>query len=88
MNRLARYVENEFDRNSWFFAQSESSMLASIDFIKFVLRDEKLVALTEKERDYITKIQESYIKLLGLAGEIKKEIQNYKELYCEYFLDN
>lgn len=87
MNRLTRYIENEFIRNSWFFAQAESSMMASIDFIDYVLKDENLINLSAEEEKYIDSIKKSYQNLKRLTSEIKEEIQKYKEAYCELFSD-
>lgn len=55
MNRLSRFIDSEFTRNSWFFAQAESGMMTALDFINYVLKEGDLVNLTEKETIYIDK---------------------------------
>lgn len=87
MNRLVRYVENELDRNSLFFAQAESSMMAALDFINYVLTDKNLVELSEEEVKYVNKVKESYHELQRLNREMLEEIAKYKEAYVELFKD-
>lgn len=87
MNRLTRYIENELDRNSLLFAQAESGLSASLDFINLVLRDKSLVTLSEEEQKYILKIRESYRSLCVLTNQMQTEIRKYKEAYCELILD-
>ena len=37
--RLAKWIECEFDRNSWFFAEFKGGLQASCDFINYVLKE-------------------------------------------------
>lgn len=85
MIKLAKYIENEFERNSWFFAQAESSMMAACDFIELVILDKNLVNLTEEDRRYIEKIRSTYLRLQTLTKEMKEEIQNFKEAFQQTF---
>ena len=62
-------------------------MMASIDFIDYVLKDENLINLSAEEEKYIDSIKKSYQNLKRLTSEIKEEIQKYKEAYCELFSD-
>ncbi len=87
MIRLTKYIENELTKNNWFFAQAESSMMASIDFIDYVLKDKNLVNLSDEEYKYIEQTRTCYVNIQNLTSEIKKEIQKYKEAYIELFSD-
>lgn len=88
MNRLARYIENEFTRNSWFYAQAESGMMAAMDFIEYVLRDENLIQLTPEEKIYIDKVRGCYLNLQNLTKQMKEEIEKYKEAYQDLLTES
>lgn len=88
MLRFAKYIEHEFDRNAIFFAQAHSRLLASYDFINYILRDDKIINLTENERIYVDKIRNIYIELADLSQRIAFEIQNYKEAYQEFLCED
>ena len=75
MNRLSRFIDSEFTRNSWFFAQAESGMMTALDFINYVLKEGDLVNLTEKETIYIDKVRDCYYELQSLMHQIKEEIE-------------
>lgn len=87
MNRLIRYIDNEFNRNSWFFAGAKGSLMAAIDFIEYVLTDETLFQMNDEEKRYIYQVRSSYSELILLTGKMKEEIQKYKEAFCELFAD-
>ena len=71
MNRLSRFIDSEFTRNSWFFAQAESGMMTALDFINYVLKEGDLVNLTEKETICIDKVRDCYYELQSLMHQIK-----------------
>ena len=81
MNRLSRFIDSEFTRNSWFFAQAESGMMTALDFINYVLKEGDLVNLTEKETIYIDKVRDCYYELQSLMHQIKEEIEKYRQAY-------
>lgn len=87
MNRLARYVDNEFTRNSWFFAQAETGMMNAIDFIEYILSDKNIVNLTENEIEYINRVRKCYSELGHLTKRMKEEIENYRQAFYDAFLD-
>ena len=87
MNRLARYVDNEFTRNSWFFAQAETGMINAIDFIEYILSDKNIVNLTESEIEYINRVRKCYSELEHLTKRMKEEIENYRQAFYDAFLD-
>ena len=86
MLRLARYIEHEFDRNAIYFAQTHSRVAASCDFIKYILEDKNIIDLNEEEKEYISKIRESYSKMADLSEQIAQEIVKYKHFYQDFLL--
>ena len=86
MIRLAQYIEHEFDRNAIYFAQAHSRIVASCDFIDYIIRDKKLIELNEEEQKYINRIHDSYYNIANLSKEIALEIQNFKEVYEDFLL--
>lgn len=85
MIRLAKYVENELDQNKILFAKAEARLMASCDYIEYVLLNTDIINLTEEEKKYISKVRDSYLELKTLTAQIEKEIQKYKENYLEVF---
>ena len=87
MNRLSRFIDSEFTRNSWFFAQAERGMMTALDFINYVLKEGDLVNLTEKETIYIDKVRDCYYELQSLMHQIKEEIEKYRQAYFDALED-
>ena len=87
MNRLSRFIDSEFTRNSWFYAQAESSMITAMDFINYVLNDKNLVELTDNERNYVNKVRECYFNIQSLTKQIKEEIEKYRQAYFDAIED-
>lgn len=83
MNRLSRYIESEFTRNSWFFAEAESGMMAALEFIDYVLKDKNLIQLTDTETKYINKVSECYSEMMYLNQKMKETIEKYKQAYYD-----
>ena len=79
--RLAKWIENEFDRNSWFFAEFKGGLQTACDFIDYVLKDNKNIDLDEEDKIYIDKVRESYSNMKSLSNEMIKEINNFKEAF-------
>ena len=78
MQRLAQYIEHEFDRNAIYFAQAHSRVVASCDFIDYILRDKNIINLNEEEKKYIDKIHDSYLNIAQLSKDISFEIQKFR----------
>ena len=76
--RLVKWIEKEFDRNSWFFTEFKGGLQAVCDFIDYVLIDNKNMQLNENDLIYIDKIRESYSNMKTLANQMISEINNYK----------
>ena len=79
--RLAKWIENEFDRNSWFFAEFKGGLIAACDFIDYVLKDNDNFRLDEEDKIYIDKVRECYSNMKSLSNEMVKEINKYKEAF-------
>lgn len=84
MQRLAMYIEHEFDRNAIYFAQAHSRIVASCDFIDYIMHDKNIINLNEEEKKYLNRIRESYGNIASLSKEIALEIQNFKEAYEDF----
>ena len=85
--KLAKWIENEFDRNAWFFAEFKGGLMASCDFIDFVLKGDDFLKLDEDDEKYITTIRECYSTLKSLSNEMIKTIGEYREAFTELFAD-
>ena len=79
--RLAKWIECEFDRNSWFFAEFKGGLQASCDFINYVLKDNENINLDEKDIIYIDRVKECYLNLRALTNEMITEINNFKQAF-------
>jgi len=86
-HRLAKWIECEFDRNAWFFGEFKGGLMASCDFIDYVLKDKDLFNLDEEDQKYIKTIRSCYSKMKNLSNEMIKSIEEYKKAYTELFAD-
>ena len=86
-HRLAKWIENEFDRNAWFFGEFKGGLMASCDFIDYVLKDNELLNIDKEDQKYIKTIRSCYLKMKNLSNEMIKVIEEYKKAYTELFAD-
>ena len=77
--RLAKWIENEFDRNSWFFAEFKGGLQAVCDFIDYVLKDNDNFRLDEEDKIYIDKVRECY-DISDKKPKKEKKVTPEKEL--------
>lgn len=87
MSKLVKFIENELDRNAWFFSKIEGSMEAACDFINYVIKDKEIMDLDEKDLKYIETIQDCYSEMRSLTNQMKDVIARYKQAYCTLFAD-
>ena len=86
--RLSKWIENEFDRNSWFFAEFKGGLQAACDFIDYVLKDNNNFQLDEDDKIYIDKVRECYSNMKSLSNEMIKEINNFKGAFFNLLEDD
>ena len=85
--KLAKWIENEFDRNAWFFGEFKGGLMASCDFIDFVLKDNESLGLDEEDKKYISTIRSCYSKMKKLSNEMLEVIGEYKRAFSILFAD-
>ena len=85
--KLAKWIESEFDRNAWFFSEFKGGLIASCDFIDYVLKDNENLKIDEYDKEYITTIRECYSNLKRLSDEMVEEIGKYKHAFSVLFAD-
>ncbi|MBQ4114089.1 hypothetical protein IJD34_01655 [bacterium] len=91
--KLAKWIENEFDRNAWFFGEFKGGLMASCDFIDFVLADNDFLKMDKNDLQYIRTVRKCYSNLKRLTNEMIKEIGEYKFAFTQLigedeFLEN
>lgn len=85
--KLAKWIESEFDRNAWFFSEFKGGLMASCDFIDFVLKDNESFKLDEEDEKYLSTVRSCYSRLKKLSNEMIEVIEEYKHAFTELFVE-
>lgn len=85
--KLAKWIENEFDRNAWFFSEFKGGLHAACDFIDYVFKDNNNINLDKDDLKYIQEVRFCYSKLKSLSNDMIKTIDKYKRAYIQLFAD-
>ena len=85
--KLAKWIENEFEHQTWFFSEFKSGLVASYNFINSVLKDNETLRLDEEDKKYISTILSCYSKMKKISKEMIEVIGEYKMAFSVLFAD-